>query len=72
MIDKPQGFANSAARGAGAAHDRIDELLLAVTKHTASCSTEGKAQNARLARLERILISTAGATIALLIALLLR
>jgi len=60
------------ARGAGAAHDRIDDLLLSVNRHTAACTLEGKAQNARLARLERILISTAGATIALLIALLFR
>jgi hypothetical protein len=59
-------------RDAKAAHERIDDLLLVVTRHTAACSAEGKAQNARLARLERILISSAGATIALLVALLIR
>jgi hypothetical protein len=63
---------DSSKRDSESAHIRIDDLLLVVTKHTASCSMEGKAQNARLARLERILISSATFTIALLVALLFR
>ena len=63
---------DSSRRDAKSAHLRIDDLLLIVTKHTASCSVEGKAQNARLARLEKILISSATFTIALLVALLFR
>jgi len=51
---------------------RVDNLLLAMTTHTASCSVEAKAQNARLARPEKILIGTAGSTIALLVTLLVR
>ena len=57
-------------RTVASAHDRIDELLLEVKQHTASCSTEGRAQNARLARLEKILIGTAGSTICLLLLLI--
>ena len=63
---------DSPKRDPESAHTRIDDLLLIVTKHTASCSVEGKAQNARLARLEKILIGTAAATIALLVTLLIR
>ena len=51
------------------AHYRIDELLLEVRQHVVSCSTETRQQNARLRRLEAILIGSAGATILLLISL---
>ena len=51
------------------AHHRIDELLLEVRQHVVSCSTETRQQNARLRRLEAILIGSAGATILLLISL---
>ena len=51
------------------AHHRIDELLLEVRQHVVSCSTETRQQNARLRRLEAILVGSAGATILLLISL---
>jgi hypothetical protein len=59
-------------RTVASAHIRIDELLVEVRQHLASCSTEGRAQNARLARLEKLIVSTGAATIALLVALLVR
>jgi len=59
-------------RSASDAHNRIDELLLAVREHVIGCATETQQQNARLRRVERILISTAGATILLLLTLVLR
>lgn len=51
------------------AHNRIDDLLLEVRQHVVSCSAETRQQNARLRRLEAILITSAGATIILLISL---
>ena len=59
-------------RTVASAHTRIDELLVEVRQHLASCSTEGRAQNARLVRLERILLSSAAGTITLLVTLLIR
>lgn len=59
-------------RSASDAHNRIDELLLEVREHVIGCTTETQQQNARLRRVERILISTAGATIILLLTLVLR
>ena len=63
---------DSDRRTVASAHTRIDILLGELKAHAAACSTEGRAQNARLARLERILLSTAAATIALLVTLLVR
>jgi len=54
------------------AHKRIDELLLEVRQHVVSCSSETRQQNARLRRLEAILIASAGATILMLVSLLLK
>jgi hypothetical protein len=54
------------------AHHRIDELLLEVRQHVVSCSTETRQQNARLRRLEAILIGSAGATILMLISLVMK
>ena len=59
-------------RTVASAHIRVDELLVELRQHLAACSSESRAQNARLARLEKILIGTAGATIALLVTLLIR
>ena len=44
-------------------------MLLEVRQHVVSCSAETRQQNARLRRLEAILITSAGATIILLISL---
>ena len=63
---------DSDRRTVASAHTRIDELLVEVRQHLASCSTEGRAQNARLVRLERILLSSAAGTITLLVTLLIR
>jgi hypothetical protein len=51
------------------AHARIDDLLLEVREHVVSCSLQTRQQNSRLRRLEAILITSAGATILLLITL---
>jgi hypothetical protein len=51
------------------AHTRIDDLLLEVRQHVVSCSAETRQQNSRLRRLEAILITSAGATIVLLLSL---
>jgi hypothetical protein len=59
-------------RTVASAHIRTDELLVELRQHIGSCTVEGRAQNARLARLEKILIGTAGATIALLVTLLMQ
>jgi hypothetical protein len=59
-------------RTVASAHIRVDELLVEVRQHLASCSAEGRAQNARLLRLERIVLSSAAATIALLVTLVFR
>ena len=56
-------------RTAEYAHDRVDELLLEVRKHVVVCYSETRQQNGRLRRLESILITSAGATIVLLITL---
>ena len=63
---------DSDRRTVASAHIRVDELLIELRQHLAACSSESRAQNARLARLEKILIGTAGATIALLVTLLIR
>jgi len=63
---------DSDRRTVASAHTRIDILLVGLKADAAACSTEGRAQNARLARLEKIRIGTAGATLALLLMLVLR
>ena len=63
---------DSDRRTVASAHIRVDELLIELRQHLAACSNEGRAQNARLARLERILIGSAAATIGLLFMLVLR
>jgi hypothetical protein len=54
------------------AHQRIDELMIAMREHLAVCSAESRSQNARLKRLETLVISSGAATIILLISLLVR
>ena len=54
------------------AHQRIDELLLQVREHVVNCSSETRQQNARLRRVERILLTSTGAILLLLISLVLR
>jgi hypothetical protein len=54
------------------AHKRIDVLLVNLREHIAGCANEGRMQNARLRRLEAILITSAGATIVMLISLLMQ
>ena len=62
-------MAETNQRTASDAHTRIDDLLLEVRQHVVSCSAETRQQNSRLRRLEAILITSAGATIVLLISL---
>jgi hypothetical protein len=59
-------------RTAARAHDRIDDLMVELRQHLAVCSQESRAQNSRLRRVEAILIGSAGATIVLLISVLVR
>ena len=59
-------------RTAASAHDRIDAAIVELRAHQATCSAESKMQNARLKRVEAILIGTAGATILLLLSLVLK
>lgn len=54
------------------AHHRIDELLVDVREHLAVCSSESKSQNARLKRLETLVISSGAASILLLVSLLVK
>jgi cell division protein FtsL len=54
------------------AHSRIDDLLLEVRQHVVSCSVQTRQQNSRLRRLEAILITTAGATILMLISIIIQ
>jgi hypothetical protein len=65
-------IASNDRRTVASAHIRVDDLLGELREHIGRCSSESRAQNARLARLEKILIGTAGATIALLVTLLVR
>lgn len=65
-------IASTDRRTVASAHIRVDDLLGELREHIGRCSSESRAQNARLARLEKILIGTAGATIALLVTLLVR
>ena len=46
-------------RTVASAHARLDDLMIQMTEHLSRCSIEGRAQNARLARLEKILVGTA-------------
>ena len=62
-------MADKNPRTISGAHDRIDALLLEVRQHVVSCSAEARQQNSRLRRLEAILITSAGATIMLLVSL---
>ena len=61
-----------ARRTVASAHQRIDELLLQVREHVVNCSSETRQQNARLRRVERILLTSTGAILLLLISLVLR
>jgi hypothetical protein len=54
------------------AHARIDDLLLEVREHVVSCSAQTRQQNSRLRRLEAILITSAGATILLLLTIVIQ
>ena len=54
------------------AHERIDQMDKTLVTHLTECSAETKAQNSRLKRLETILIMASGATILMLIGLLVR
>jgi len=59
-------------RSASSAHNRVDDLMLQVREHLASCSSESRQQNARLRRVEMILLTSTGAILLLLISLVLR
>ena len=48
------------------------ELEMSIREHVVSCRQETRQQNSRLRRVEAILISTAGATILLLVTIILR
>jgi hypothetical protein len=52
------------------AHRRIDEVEKSMISHLAECSTETRAQNARLKRLETILIAVSGAIIIMLVGIM--
>ena len=52
--------------------DRVTELEMSIREHVVSCRQETRQQNSRLRRVEAILISTAGATILLLVTIILR
>ena len=54
------------------AHRRIDEVEKSMISHLAECSTETRAQNARLKRLETILIAASGAIIIMLVSILIK
>jgi|TARA_R110000824_G_C15210714_1_gene676575 hypothetical protein len=54
------------------AHRRIDEVEKSIISHLAECSTETRAQNARLKRLETILIAVSGAIIIMLVSILIK
>ena len=54
------------------AHRRIDEVEKSMISHLAECSTETRAQNARLKRLESILIAVSGAIIIMLVSILIK
>jgi len=54
------------------AHKRIDEVEKSMISHLAECSTETRAQNARLKRLETILIAASGAIIIMLVGILIK
>ena len=59
-------------RTVASAPHRIDELLVDVREHLAVCSAESKSQNARLKRLETLVISSGAASILLLVSLLVK
>lgn len=59
-------------RTVASAHDRIDATIVELRTHLGTCATESKMQNARLKRVEAILIGSAGATILLLLSLVLK
>jgi cell division protein FtsL len=52
--------------------ERVAELEMSIREHVVSCRQETRQQNSRLRRVEAILISTAGATILLLVTIILR
>ena len=54
------------------AHKRIEEVEKSMISHLAECSTETRAQNARLKRLETILIAVSGAIIIMLVSILIK
>ena len=59
-------------RTVASAPHRIDELLVDVREHLAVCSSESKSPNARLKRLETLVISSGAASIHLLVSLLVK
>jgi len=59
-------------RSAASAHQRIDDLMLQVREHVALCSSETRQQNARLRRVEMILLTSTGAILLLLLSLVVR
>jgi|TARA_Y100000310_G_C20517324_1_gene731853 hypothetical protein len=52
------------------AYKRIEDVEKSIIAHLAECSTETRAQNARLKRLETILIAASGAIIIMLVGIL--
>ena len=52
--------------------DRVAELEMSIREHVVAGRQETRQQNSRLRRVEAILISTAGATILLLVTIILR
>ena len=54
------------------AYERLEELNLSIREHVVGCRAETQQQNSRLKRLEAILITQAGATIMLLVSLIIR
>jgi len=52
------------------AYKRIEDVEKSIIVHLAECSTETRAQNARLKRLETILIAASGATIIMLVGIM--
>mgnify|MGYP003147892707 CR=1 FL=1 len=54
------------------AYKRIEDVEKSIIAHLAECSTETRAQNARLKRLETILIAASGAIIIMLVGILIK
>lgn len=59
-------------RTVASAHDRIDQLSADFAKHEAVCTERWTETILRIKRIEAIMIGTAGATIMLLISLIMK